>query len=270
MRLFHAAIALALPLLACCPGSKGAPKPDNFPSGDAFVTKLLERQNKAVSFRSLDNRMDYRVGDERIKTTVLVMGERGAKIRFNAENPSGDVGADLACDGIGFQFVDFNKNCQLSGPCTSEAIAQLLRIDLEPDDFMALAIGAVPILLNASASSEWHSKNGTAVIKLLANDNTGSQEIILDGEGAHYDVVGASARDAKGEIEWKLANKDFSETKDEAGTVFRVPGRTHFEQPKSKGDLKIRWSERELNIQIPPDKYIASVPDGLPECGRAK
>ena len=211
--------------------------------------------------------MDYRVGDDRIKTTVLVMGERSAKVRFNALNPDDTTAADLACDGLNFAFVDFNKNCQLTGPCTSEAIAALLRVELEPDDFLALAIGSAPLIADADSTLEWSSASGSAILKRVSKDKQLSQEIVMDGRSANYDVTSATVRDAEGKVEWTLENKDFGKSTGKDGKEFRVPGKTRFQQPKVKGDLKIRWNERTLNLELEPEKFAMELP-GTAECGR--
>ncbi len=255
-------------LLTACPGSPDYPKPEALPNADQFVEHLMTKQSAARSFQA-ESRMDYRVGDERIKTTVLVMGERSAKVRFNALNPDDTVAADLACDGINFAFVDFNKNCQLTGPCTSDAIASLLRVNLEPDDFLSLAIGSVPLIPNAESSAEWNPKNGTVVIKRINRDLMTRQEIILDGRKATYDVIRATVHDANNRVEWSLENKDYADVKANDGTPFRVPGKTRFQQPKSRGDLKIRWQNRTINLDLAEDKFIMVLP-GLSECGAKK
>ena len=254
-------------LLTACSGKPDYPKPEELPNADQFVDQLTAKQAAARSFQA-ESRMDYRVGDDRIKTTVLVMGERSAKVRFNALNPDDTVAADLACDGINFSFVDFNKNCQLAGPCTSDAIASLLRVNLEPDDFLALAIGSVPLIPNAESSAAWNPKSGTVVLQRVSRDMT-RQEIVLDGRKATYDVIRATVRDPDNHIEWSLENKDYADVKANDGTPFRVPGKTRFQQPKSNGDLKIRWQNRTLNLDLSDDKFMMVLP-GLAECGAKK
>jgi hypothetical protein len=210
--------------------------------------------------------MDYRVGDERIKTTVLVMGQAGARLRFNALDPTGVVAADLACDGIGYQFVDFQKNCQRSGPCTGQAIAQLLRVNLEPDDFLYLAIGTTPIIRDPSGDVKWNSDKGVAEVNLVSADKQLTQSLILDGREGHYDVLESIVRDAAGEIQWRIENKDFRPVKGAQGQTIRLPDKTRFEQPAVKGDLRIRWEKQELDLELPAGAWTLEPPAGLPLC----
>ncbi len=209
--------------------------------------------------------MEYWVGAERIKTTVYVMGERGAKIRFNALNPTGgDVAADLACDGIDFKFVDYNNNCELTGPCTKSAIAQLLRVSLAPDDFLMLATGGTPIIEFTESKVRWDAKNANEVLELLGDGQ--KQTIVLEGREKTWDVLSSIVRDAEGKVEWKLTNKGFSDHTTENGKSVRLPARTRFEQPSNKAELTIRWDERNINTELSQDKFEIELP-GLPRCG---
>jgi hypothetical protein len=252
-----------LALAACGPGAKGRPYPA--PQPDALVTHLLERQNIARSFMA-ESRMEYWVDDQRIKPTVLVMGERGARVRFNALNPdAGSVAADLACDGSSFQFVDFNHDCQLTGPCSKSAIAQLLRVELEPDDFLLLAVGTVPVLDGPTATVEWDAKNQHEILSLTAPTGR-KQKIVLDGRDQHWDVLSSTMWAPDGAVEWKLTNKDFSATKTEDDKSIRLPARTRFEQPRDKAELTIRWIDRQINAELDPEKFHFAMPD-LKRCG---
>lgn len=236
------------------------------PDAAGFVTMVKAQQARAHSFRH-KSRMDYRVGDDRIKTTVLVMGEKGAKIRFNALDPTGVVAADLACDGVSYQFVDFQKNCQLSGPCTGQAIAQLLRVNLEPDDFLYLATGSTPLIRDPAGSVKWSSKEGHAEVTLSSPDKQRTQTIVFDGRsGNRWDVLASTVRDAKGNVDWKLENKDFHDVSGAAGGSFRLARRTRFEQPAAKGDLRVRWEKQEINLELPDAAWTIDVPAGLPTC----
>lgn len=256
---------VALPLVAACPGPS-YPKPANLPDAAGFVAMVEAQQARARSFKH-NSRMDYRVGDDRIKTTVLVMGEKGAKVRFNALDPTGVVAADLACDGVSYQFVDFQKNCQLSGPCTGQAIAQLLRVNLEPDDFLYLATGTTPLIPGATGSVKWSSKEGRAEVSLSSADKQKTQTIFFDGrDGNRWDVLESTVRDARGNVDWKLENKDFHAVTGAGGGSFRLAQRTRFEQPAAKGDLRVRWEKQEVNLDLPDAAWTIDVPAGLPTC----
>lgn len=240
------------------------------------VEQLLAHVEKsAAQARSYvaESTMDYWVGDQRIRATVYAMGERGAKVRFNAINPATDTtAADLACNGQTFKFLDYEHNCQLSGVCDRRAISQLLRVSMEPDDFLLLSVGGAPIIPQPTGTVRWDAKRGAEVLELVSPDRAWRQTLVLDGRGGpgQWDVVESVVRDAQGQVDWKLENKSFREVKSADGVVFRVPGASHFEQPRQKADLQVRWKERKLNPTLEASKFELTLPEGLPRCGAKK
>jgi outer membrane lipoprotein-sorting protein len=259
-------LALATSGILGCGGKGPGGRNYQTPDVERVITELQQRQSRADSFMA-ESRMEYWVDGKRIKPTVYVMGERGAKVRFNALNPAGDdVAADLACNGSDFQYVDFNRDCQLTGPCTKDAISQLLRISLRPDDFLLLAIGSTPLIEDASGKVVWDSKNQQEKVTLVSGDGNWKQEIRLEGKEQRWDVLSSTVWNAKGEIEWKITNKEFAAHKAKDGQSFRLPGKTRFEQPKEKAEVTIRWQEREINATLSAEKFTMDIP-ALPRCG---
>jgi hypothetical protein len=217
--------------------------------------------------------MDYWVGNQRIKATVYVMGERGAKVRFNAINPATDAtAADLACNGQSFSFIDYERNCQLGGQCDRRAIGQLLRVSMEPDDFLLLAVGSAPIIPQPTGRVTWDEKRGAEVVELVSPDRAWRQTLVLDGRGGpgKWDVLESVVVDAQGALDWKLENKGFRELTGKDGRVVRVPDASHFEQPKQKADLQVRWKTRTLNSPLEASKFELTPPAGLARCGAKK
>jgi hypothetical protein len=240
------------------------------------VAQLLDHvQKNGARARAyvFESTMDYWVGDQRIRATVYAMGERGAKVRFNAINPATDTtAADLACNGQGFAFLDYEHNCQLSGVCDRRAIGQLLRVSMEPDDFLLLSVGSAPVIPQPTGTVRWDERRGAEVVELVSPDRAWRQTLVLDGRGGagKWDVVESVVRDAQGAVDWKLENKNFRDVTAEDGSKFRVPAATHFEQPRQKADLQVRWKERKLNPTLDPAKFELALPAGLARCGAKK
>ncbi len=252
--------------LLACGGPAGKSRGYATPQLQEVLEELRTRQSRATNFVA-ESRMEYWVDDQRVKPTVLVMGERGAKVRFNALNPAGDdVAADLACNGADFEFIDFNHNCQLTGPCNKDSIGKLLRVSLEPDDFLLLAIGQTPLIPNPTGSLRWDAKSAQEILDLHSEDGQWKQTIVLDGRERRWDVLSSTVWNAAGKVEWKLTNKDFTAQKSEDNVVFRLPAKTRFEQPEAKAEVTIRWVERTLNTELSEEKFIMQMP-ALPRCG---
>lgn len=265
-----------------CTGKGSIERPYAAPSAQAILSDLVANRERARSFK-VESLMDYWVGDERVKGTVLLMGRAGAFVRINALNPTGDnVAADLACNGVNFKYIDYNNNCYLIGPCNRDSIARLLRVSLEPDDFMQLVMGATPVVdrpeNNAEVALTWDAENGHEVITLVAADKSVTQTIALSGRHCEgkppgnaatscpWDVVSSVVRDASGNELWNLRNKDFRNVTGEDGTVFRVPEKTQFKQPAEKADLLVRWREHTFNLTLDDGKFDMEIPVGLPSC----
>lgn len=236
------------------------------PAAADLLAELRTLQEQARSFQ-VESVMDYWVGKERVKGKVLLMGEKGARLRINALNPTGDsVATDLACDGIDFELIDYNNNCQLTGPCNRDSIARLLRVSLEPDDFLLLVMGATPLITDARAAVTWDASRGLDILTLRGGEGGLTQSIALDGKARPWAVVSSVVRDAAGKELWSLQNKDFTTITAADGTVFRVPEKTQFKQPQQKADLLVRWDERAFNIALDQSKFDMDIPAGLRRC----
>lgn len=263
MRLSLLAIAL-LGVLACgCPGPHKRPYPE--PTVDELLGRIAATRDGVSSF-SAETTMDYWMNNQRVKGGVLVMGTTGSQVRINALSPAGnDVIADLACNGTDYAFIDKNKNCQLSGPCSKETIASLFNIALAPDDFVQLATGATPVVPGAKGTLRWDEKNAKEILSLTGDDGR-TQTIVLDARDGHADIVTSEVKLPDGTQEWRIDNTDFTTVKDVNNLQRRVPGKSRFRSPGEKADLLVIWKERVLDLELSADKFVLEVPEGLASC----
>lgn len=257
-------LAAALILATGCNGGKGASRPYPQPTVEQILGRLAQDRAARTGF-SAESTMDYWINNQRVKGTVLVMGTTGKRVRFNALSPAGgNVLADMACDGTNFAFVDQQKNCQLTGPCNRSSIASLLGVELEPEDFLALALGTPPVLEGATGTVEWDSKHGHEKLKLQGAG--GTQTITIDARNGRNDVIASELRDPSGKVVWSVENADFEVSKDAAGKEYRLPTKTRFKSPRQNADLLVEWGERMVNPTIDPAKFSVPIPAGLPRC----
>lgn len=261
------ALVLGTAYTGCsCTRHKPVPRSYPEPSTEEILVHLADVQRHARSFQA-ESVMDYWVGDQRVKGTVLLMGRKGARVRINALNPTGDnVAADLACDGIGFEYIDYNNNCQLAGLCTKRSIAELLRISLEPDDFLLMVMGTTPVIADAQGTVAWDERHGREIVELVAPDNRFTQTIVLDGRDRAWDVLSSEVRDVRGNVLWRLRSKGFEPLRAQDGRTFRVPEKSQLEQPQDKADLLVQWKKRVFNLDIETAKFDMEIPPGLPSC----
>lgn len=252
-------------VLAACPsgGGSGKARPYADPKVEDILAKLTAQRAKSTSFTAA-SKMDYWIGEQRVKGDVLVMGTAGKRVRFNALSPAGgDVLIDMACDGSNFAFVDKQNNCQLTGPCDRSSIATMLHLDLEPADFITLALGTPPVMADAKGTTDWSGEYE----KLELSSAAGTQTITVDLRDGRADVIDSEMKDPAGKVVWSVTNKDFTDVHDAADGMHRLPSKTQFKSAAEKADLVVEWGERTINPQIDPAKFSVSIPDGLPRCG---
>ena len=253
-------------LFACgCPsGGGGSVKPPaKLPTAQEAIAQLTATRDARKSFKA-ESVMDYWLGNQRVKGTVLVMGTSERQVRFNAISPQNDVLADMACDGQNFAMVNMQQNCQLTGPCNKQSIATFLRVELEPEDVLHLALGTVPLPAGADGTLTWDSSKGQEKLDVKGSDGS-TEKITIDGRDGRQDVLSAElSRDGK--LVWSVENTDFTDVKDEAGGTHRLPSKTRFKSPDQKADLLVEWKERTVNPAIDPAKFKVQIPEGLGRC----
>jgi outer membrane lipoprotein-sorting protein len=264
-----AGLALLLLLLPACPHKYKRTYSE--PGAEEILESLASRRAAVKSFKT-ESQMDYWVGNDRFRGTVLIMGELGAKVRMNALRPDDAVAADLACNGADFVFVDQLKNCVLTGPCNEASIAQLLRVPLAPDDFLYLALGTTPVIPGATATVSWDAKRGAEVVKLTGTGGM-SQTIIVDGRDGKktWDLLHSEVRGADGKPIWMVDHKDYATVAATDGASVRVPGKSNFKTPTEKSDLLVEWAsgKREVNLTIDPVAFVLEPPP-VAMCGASK
>jgi len=253
--------------LACSGSHKGGTSkpPAQLASAKDVVARLAKLREARSSFTA-ESVMDYWLGKDRVKGTVLVMGTSQRQVRFNALSPQGGgVLADMACNGTDFAYVDFQNNCQLTGPCTRSSIARLLHVELEPEDFFALALGVVPVHPQATGTVAWDGAKGQEKVSL--ESPAGKQTIVIDARDGRSDILSSQLVGPDGKVVWSVENTDFQVVKDARSGEHRLPGKTRFKSPRQEADLLVEWKERAVNVAIDPAKFKVNVPAGLMMCG---
>jgi hypothetical protein len=233
-------------------------KPSSEPSVADVTARLAKARDAVHSFKTV-SLMDYWLGNQRVKGNVAVIGEAGAKVRFQALAPSGDTLADMACNGTKFIYLDYKNNCVREGACNKTSISQFLHVELEPDDFMYLALGTVPVIANPTGTVTWDSAKGYERVALTGTG--GSQTIAIDARDNRWDVVETEMKGPDGKVIWSVENTDFHD----AGG-FRVPGKTRFKTPQEQADLIVDWKNQTVNPELDAAKFTLEPPPGLGTC----
>jgi len=246
---------------ACSGANKGKGQPANTPTVQDVVARFGKSSAALTAFRG-DATMDYWLSGQRAKGEVLVMGKVGRFVRFAALSPAGgSTLAEMACDGTNFVYVDYQNNCQLSGPCDAKSVAVFFNIELEPDDFLHLALGTPPLIANPTGKVTWDGSKGAWNVELAGNGETQKLSITKD-----WDVVSSELNGSDGKQRWSVSNTDFKQV--QGSGEYRVPNKSRFKSPANSQDLLVEWNQLEVNAQLPPNGFSLTAPKGLATCGQ--
>jgi hypothetical protein len=258
----RALLGAVLVATACCGPKGGAKNPRPELTVDAVVAEIAKARDALTSFRG-ESTMDYWLSGQRAKGDVLAMGGVGKLVRFAALSPAGgSTIAEMACDGTNFVYVDYQNNCALTGPCDAKSVAIFFGIELEPDDFLRLALGAPPII-SGTGTITW---DGSAKLhKVEWSSSAGKQKLSIDTNT--WDVRSTELVGADGKVRWSVENTDFRKVTGSGDR--RVPAKTRFKSPAQNQDLLVEWGDEfEVNAQLPAQSFTLQAPAGLPTCGQ--
>jgi len=260
-----AALAASLVVLSGCPHGDAARPAGPDPTVAEVVERLARARDELRSFSGAAV-MEYWLGDDRFKGDVLAMAQTGARVRIAALSPAGgSTAAEMACDGANFVSVNHQNNCVLTGPCNKQSIAAFFGLELEPDDFLHLALGTPPVLAQPTGTVTWDGGKGVYRVELTGQD--GKQTIAIAPHDQVWDVVGSELFGRDGKPVWTVKNAAFGSAKDPAGKDHRVPGKSRFATPtRQRADLTVEWQERTVNVTLEPQKFALEVPAGVPTC----
>jgi hypothetical protein len=254
-------------------GATGCPKPTEprpypDPTADEILAHLRTLPERVPNLRA-DSVSDVRIGKERAKLSVNIAAAWGGKLRFQAHAPNDATVADLAADGQTYCFIDSQHDCGGCGPATPENVGRLIRIEMPPDDVVAVLMGSTPVLDHATATVRWDTETAREILELKAGELT--QRIELDGREHRWDVLDSVARGPGGKLLWRIQHKEFhavGEAPSEGATAVRLPGKSLFEQVVGgrTDDALIDWRTQEIGVELHPSTFSLTVPDGLPAC----
>jgi hypothetical protein len=261
----RALLGAVLIATACCGPKAGAKNPHPELTVEAIISELATARNAMTSFRG-EATMDYWLSGQRVKGDVLVMGKMGKFVRFAALSPAGgSTIAEMACDGTNFVYVDIQNNCALTGPCDAKSVAIFFGIELEPDDFLHLALGTPPVIGGSPTGTLKY--DGKQQVELKSSE--GAQKLTIDTVPVNWDVHASQWIGADGKLRWSVENTGFRKVKGSGER--RVPQKTRFKSPAQNQDLLVEWKddpEFEVNVDLPTQNFTIAVPAGLPTCGQ--
>ena len=215
-------------------------------------------QARGIQSLRAETRSDVRLGKDRAKVTVLMLLQRGGRLRFLAQNPNHTTAAELASNGERYCFLDANHNCGECGSATPENVARLIRLVLPPADIVMALFGGTPVLEDAPTTLEWDAKRAMEHVVLRAPNRV--QHVWLKQERSGFNVHESAVEDGSGKVLWRIRHKDFHTL----AKGVALPRRSLFEQGKES--ILIQWKTQEINIEVRPEQFQLELPKGLPLC----
>jgi outer membrane lipoprotein-sorting protein len=226
-------LAIALAAAACGCKPKAVERPYPAPGAEALLARIAAVHEAARSFKA-KTVMDYWTGSERVKGTVWILGERPARLRFNALNPTGgNVAVDLACDGAELRSTSTTTRTASSpASATATPSPSFCASASSPTTSCCCRWARCRCSQNGVGTVEWDAGAGLEVLT-LKNPEGWVQTIRLRNADGFWEPVEAEVLDAQGQTEWKLRNKDFRTIEGAGGT--RLPGPGQDPVPAAQG-----------------------------------
>jgi hypothetical protein len=292
---FGLASALVLSVAAGCAHHLPAVRSYPAPAAGELVARLRARQG---AFRSMNARVRATswLGGDRVRATVLMLVERGGKLRFEAEVSLQGTVAVLATDGRRFGLLDVAHNELRRGPACARNVAELIRIPLGPADVAALLLGdvALPtgpvgdVAASPAAWVDWDAERGGDVLVLPspggwlrvvfaalpapAGGRVGSpgDEPIAPRAPPPPPVLAVVATSAGGTVRWRARFDDFVAPTFRPGTApagpaVMVPRTIEYAEGTSSFDegVEIKFKDRVFDEETDPAAFVLEPAAGV-------
>jgi hypothetical protein len=252
------AVCAPLVFICGCPAPQLPPvaRPYPAPSAAEIFGALAARAAQVRSLRA-EAKVDQGENGKRAKVTVSMLVARGGKLRLEAESALVGPVATLTSDGGEFQLLDVRNNRFLNGPARACNLARLLRIELEPEEAVAVLLGGAP-LVGEPAAVDWDPSHGGREVLTLRTSDGAEEKLWLDARDRRWDVLEAERHDPGGAVRWRLRHEGFEEV-----SGVRLPTRTFVEEPAHHADAQLRFRSHEPNVELPANAFRLVPPTGI-------
>jgi hypothetical protein len=264
--LLACAVALLVPLLAGCPRVVRPTRPF-----DDAVRALDAHAALRARVRSLraEARADQRGPEGRIRGTLLMFVERPDRVRVDVMTQFGPA-AVLTSDGARFALSDLRERVYLAGRACASNIARLVAMPLTGADFGQLLLGGTPRIDFARAAIRVDPDDGRYRVVLAGRDG-GRQEIDFALNAADADAPPEAQRlrlvrtemfDPRGATLWRVTYDDYRVVR--AGALgVAMPFVVNFEHPGRGAELRLRFEEIAVNVDVPEGAFAQTPAPGL-------
>jgi len=262
MRIGLLAVVAVATLAAGCTAHPPAARPYPPPTPDALLAVVAKRQ-QAVRAINARVRATSWIGGDRLRAGVLMLVDRGGRLRFEAEISLQGTVATLTTDAGRFELLDARKNELQRGPACPANVASMIRIPLAPAEVAAILLGDARLPAGATpdaATVDWDADAGADVLSVVEKGPHGRREIRVLIRGS--DVVGASAVE-DGRRLWRASYEDLKAGAGDAAAV-RFPSLIRFAEKDASFDdgVEIKVKDVSLNQTLRPGDFGIAPPAG--------
>jgi hypothetical protein len=245
-------------LVAACSSAAPAAVRTGPPPAPATLWQALTARQQAVRTMNARVRATSWIGGDRVRATVLMLVDRAGRLRFEAEvSLQGTVSILTTHDGD-FQMLDVRNGKLQQGPACPANVASLIRMPLAPTDVAAILLGdvQVPATAAAGAQVEWDAARGADA--LVVREGNVETRVFFRPDKPD-EIVGAAVAGPAGPL-WRSSYEDLAPV---AGGP-RLPGSIRFAERADSYDqgVEIRFKDRTLNAEMPPDSFTIAPPAG--------
>ncbi len=251
-------ILLFLLLAACAPRVATVPDVLAPPVAEGLEDQLLERlEANSQAFKSLVGmaRVKVRQGDRSVSANQVVFVEKPARLRAETLNPFG-FGSPvllLATDGRDLSVLVPREATFYSGPASYRNLQRFTRMPLQISDLVAILLYQVPLIPHDERTLTANSA-GWYMLKLFGKEGR-RQELIFN-----WELQLTSAEYYRGDK--ALLKVSYDQFNPEAGYF---PELAFLEVPPEDAEASVEFSDIELNVSIPQERFSLSPPAGYVE-----
>jgi uncharacterized protein DUF4292 len=219
-------------------------------------------------------RVDRRDSQGRIRGTVLMFIERPDRVRFDAMTQLVGPAATLTSDGDRFALMDLRENRFFQGPTCPANIERLLGIRFSGEEVTRLLLGETPQI--EAERRTISCSDGSYRVTLHAAGGR-RQELVLEVRESDLQAAPEDQRmrlrrsevfGPNGQTEWRVTYDDYrfienpsDEERPRRGLV--MPFTVRFEDPRRGVDTMVRFSDVDLNVEVPSGAFTQQPRPGL-------
>lgn len=246
-------IAAAL-LVSCAAVPRRAPEPVAPGEAEAALAALADASEARRSLRgTLRLSLDGPEGS--FRSTQVLLLQRPARLRVEVLGFLSQTVAVLTTDGAQFDLFRAQERRLERGPVYPGLLHDVARIDLEPDEAVAVLLGAPRMPPGLRVSRVDATQEGGLAIDLVDAPGALRRHVEL---GPGRELRAAEVRTLGGSVLWRASFDDY---RDVAGTSFAHRVALRF--PDSGTDVDVVFTRVELNPELPEEAFVLSLPGAV-------